>query len=204
MPGNRVFFSLAMFFDLNSSFANNIPASPPASPEEQTTHMCTFSSNSFCFSCLLFFLSSSSFVSSGLSHACTTASICSTKPISKSLSASSRTKNSTACVEIFFCLKSDANRNGVEMRMSTLSKSFAAFALESCVTLNPSLNRVQILVDCVANSFVGANKIALTPPSFLFPSRINIGNKKASVFPLPVGATANVSTSLSIIGIACR
>lgn len=81
------------------------------------------------------FLSSSSFVSSGLSHACTTASICSTKPISKSLSASSRTKNSTACVEIFFCLKSDANRNGVEMRMSTLSKSFAAFALESCVTL---------------------------------------------------------------------
>ena len=82
-----------------------------------------------------FFLSSSSFVSSGLSHACTTASICSTKPISKSLSASSRTKNSTACVEIFFCLKSDANRNGVEMRMSTLSKSFAAFALESCVTL---------------------------------------------------------------------
>ena len=82
-----------------------------------------------------FFLSSSSFVSSGLSHACTMASICSTKPISKSLSASSRTKNSTACVEIFFCVKSDANRNGVEMRMSTLSKSFAAFALESCVTL---------------------------------------------------------------------
>jgi len=82
-----------------------------------------------------FVSSSSSFVSSGLSHACTTASICSTKPISKSLSASSRTKNSTACVEIFFCVKSDANRNGVEMRMSTLSKSFAAFALESCVTL---------------------------------------------------------------------
>ena len=82
-----------------------------------------------------FFLSSSSFVSSGLSHACTTASICSTKPISKSLSASSRTKNSTACVEIFFCVKSDANRNGVETRMSTFSKSFAAFALESCVTL---------------------------------------------------------------------
>jgi len=82
-----------------------------------------------------FFFLSSSLSSSGLSQACTTASICSTNPISKSLSASSRTKNSTACVEIFFCAKREANRKGVETRMSTLLKSFAAFALESCVTL---------------------------------------------------------------------
>ena len=125
--------------------ANRSAVSGSVAENKALRHFFFFAGLFFFFFFFLSSSSSSSSLSSGLSHACTMASICSTKPISKSLSASSKTKNSTACVEIFFCIRSDASRNGVETRISTFLKSFAAVALESCVTLFQIKERKQLM-----------------------------------------------------------
>mmetsp|Transcript_7565 Transcript_7565/g.29866 ORF Transcript_7565/g.29866 Transcript_7565/m.29866 type:complete len:214 (-) Transcript_7565:1191-1832(-) len=67
----------------------------------------------------------------GPSHAATAASTCSTKPISKSLSASSSTRYRTARrLTLFFSMR-DFSLSGVATRMSTLANSLFCVALVS-------------------------------------------------------------------------
>ena len=67
-------------------------------------------------------------VTPGLSHAAAAASTCSTKPISNSLSASSRTRYRTALSDTRFFSISPFRRKGVATKTSTLSISFICVA----------------------------------------------------------------------------
>mmetsp|Transcript_6853 Transcript_6853/g.27943 ORF Transcript_6853/g.27943 Transcript_6853/m.27943 type:complete len:283 (+) Transcript_6853:532-1380(+) len=144
----------------------------------------------------------------GPSHAATAASTCSTKPISKSLSASSSTRYRTARrLTLFFSMR-DFSLSGVATRMSTLANSLFCVALVSrhgLRVLVPRHSNLSILNDCCASSFVGESSSALGPPasSSLDASLVTIGSKNASVLPDPVGATASSSLPSNRMGIAC-
>mmetsp|Transcript_4414 Transcript_4414/g.12509 ORF Transcript_4414/g.12509 Transcript_4414/m.12509 type:complete len:227 (+) Transcript_4414:495-1175(+) len=138
------------------------------------------------------------------------ASICSANPISKSLSASSRTSVSTLDRSIFPSLAIASSRRGFARRMSTLSKSHpAAVALDNTVhrSLRPGRSGMRTRPVCVLSSLVGEMTTARTPevPSrtFCCLTRITSGIRNASVFPLPVGATTMSSRPPFMHVMAC-